>query len=142
MGFAVRTWTGQLTSLNRARFALSKTHALDALCVGDVAMVSGSAQPVLWVRAMGRGHRRMSTSNRFGFPIAHRSRCKEMFGYQTGDIVRALIRRGPTELSLVGRVTVRSTPKFQLNGRRVHPKHLRRLQRSDGYAYELSPRER
>jgi len=39
LGLPIGSWSGGRTRWNRARFGLSKTHALDALCVGDLAGV-------------------------------------------------------------------------------------------------------
>src|SRR5215831_19004030 len=39
LGLPIGSWSGGRTRWNRARFGLRKTHALDALCVGDLAGV-------------------------------------------------------------------------------------------------------
>lgn len=52
MGFVVRSWTGRRTKYNRIRFGIPKTHALDALCVGDIVGVSDWNAPVLKIKAL------------------------------------------------------------------------------------------
>ena len=42
-----------LSSFPGSRFGLAKTHAIDALCVGAVAGVTGGSLPILRIRAMG-----------------------------------------------------------------------------------------
>ena len=42
LGMPLTTWSGGRTRWNRARFSLPKTHALDALCVGELAGVTAS----------------------------------------------------------------------------------------------------
>lgn len=58
-------------------------------------------------------------------------------GWQTGDLARAVILKGKYVGTHVGRVTIRFRPCFKLNGIDMHPKHLRLLQRADGYKYSL-----
>jgi 5-methylcytosine-specific restriction endonuclease McrA len=139
-GFETRTWSGARTRWNRVRFALPKTHALDALCVGSIYAALPGRLGVLQIRATGRGCRQMSRTDRFGVPQAHRTRRKSAFGFQTGDLVRGILSERDGVERLVGRVTIRSVPNFTLNGRRVHPRVLTRLQRADGYDYRLQAR--
>lgn len=55
LGGEMRAWTGGRTKWNRHRLGLPKTHALDAVCVGELAGVSGADSPVLVITALGRG---------------------------------------------------------------------------------------
>ena len=55
LGLPIGTWSGGRTRWNRARFVLPKTHALDALCVGDLARVDAGRLKTLGITAMGRG---------------------------------------------------------------------------------------
>lgn len=57
-------------------------------------------------------------------------------GYQTGDMVKAIIPRGKFAGVYEGRITIRFRPSFRLDKIDVHPKYLHLLQRSDGYSYE------
>ena len=77
----------------------------------------------------------MCGTDKYGFPIRHRARQKRVFGFQTGNLVRAVVPRGKYAGVHVGRVTIRRRPSFRLNGSDVHPRYLALLQRADGYEY-------
>jgi 5-methylcytosine-specific restriction endonuclease McrA len=136
MGFAVRCWTGGRTKWNRERFGLPKTHAVDALCVGEVAGVSGAAAPVLLIRATGRGQRQRTTVDAAGFPRGYRLRRKTVYGFRTGDHVRAVVPAGKNAGVHVGRVVVRASGWFRVGVRDgISWRCCRLLQRADGYEY-------
>ncbi len=92
---------------------------------------------VLVIAAKGHGTRQMCGTNASGFPVRHRQRQKRYFGFQTGDLVKAVVPSGKHAGTHVGRIAVRSRPNFKLNGFDVHPKYLRLIQRADGYAYSF-----
>jgi len=137
-GMPVECGTGGRTKFNRAIRYLPKTHWIDAACVGastpEVLHVS-HVMPLL-ITATGHGSRQMCGVNKFGFPDQHKARHKSYLGYQTGDIVKAIIPQGKHAGSHKGRITIRFRPAFRLGKIDVHPKYLRVLQRSDGYNYE------
>jgi 5-methylcytosine-specific restriction endonuclease McrA len=142
MGVDVRTWTGGRTKWNRERFGLSKSHTTDALCVGDVARVTGWNLPVLGIRALGRGRRRRTNLDAHGFPRGSLPRTKSVFGFRTGDMVAARVPAGKYAGRYVGVVQVRSSGRFDIknsHGRRVaqgiHWRCCRVVQRFDGYSY-------
>jgi hypothetical protein len=129
--------TGGRTKWNRVQRGLPKAHWLDAACVGastPMALEIHGIKP-LQISAMGHGRRQMCITDKYGFPKAHRAREKSSLGFQTGDLVRTVIPRGKYAGVHAGRVIIRSKPWFRLNGFGVHPKHLTRLQRADGYDY-------
>lgn len=138
-GLPVETGSGGRTKYNRALRGLPKTHCCDALCVGisTPAVVSIKGIQPLVIEAKGHGTRQMCGTNVAGFPIRHRSRKKRQFGYQTGDLVRAVIPSGTNAGQHIGRVTIRARPSFRLKGLDVHLKYLTLLQKGDGYAYSL-----
>ena len=70
-----------------------------------------------------------------GFPTSHRTNKKAAFGFQTGDIIKAIKPKGKGAGVLIGRVTIRQTPSFKVNGVDVHPKYCRIIQNADGYSY-------
>jgi hypothetical protein len=74
-------------------------------------------------------------TDRCGFPIRHAPRVKKYQGWQTGDLVRAVIPQGRYAGVHVGRIAIRFRPSFRLNGIDVHPKYLELLQKADGYEY-------
>ncbi len=77
----------------------------------------------------------------FGFPRTLPKQAKRVKGYQTGDIVRAVVPKGKKAGTYVGKVAVRSSGSFNItttygvvqgiSHRSCTPIHL-----SDGYRYE------
>jgi 5-methylcytosine-specific restriction endonuclease McrA len=137
LGLPVEAGTGGRTKWNRARLGLPKAHWTDAACVGASTpeRLLVERGPILMIRATGHGTRRRCGTDAHGFPVRHAPRRKRLMGYQTGDLVRAVIPGGKHAGVHAGRVAIRFRPSFRLNGFDVHPKYLRLLQRADGYAY-------
>jgi 5-methylcytosine-specific restriction endonuclease McrA len=136
----VRSATGGRTKWNRQRTRTPKSHTLDALCVGVLEHVARRPAQVLAVAATGRGIYQRTTPDRYGFPRLTRPRAKQQFGFSTGDLVRASVPTGKKRGVYTGRVAIRSTGYFNVKTRHglvqgVHQRHVRLLQRADGYAY-------
>jgi len=90
----------------------------------------------------GRGKYARTTSDRYGFPRAYLTRTKRHYGYATGDLVRAVVPTGKGAGTHVGRVVVRSVGKFDIRtvgglAKSIHHRHVRLLQRADGWAYSM-----
>lgn len=136
-GLPIEVGTGGRTKYNRTRLGLSKAHWHDAACVGASTPEVLNTRRVcpLHITATGHGNRQMAGLNKYGFPIRHRQRIKRYFGFQTGDIVRAVVEKGKYAGTHVGRVSVRAKPSFKLNGVDVPAKTCTALHRADGYAY-------
>ena len=136
----IETGSGGLTKFNRTRLEAPKTHWVDAACVGESTpenLKISNVQP-LQIRAIGHGSRQMCRTDKYGFPKTHRTRKTMFMGFQTGDIVKADIPKGKFAGRHVGRLSaVRQRPSFTLNGFDVHPKHLKRIHRSDGFSYQM-----
>lgn len=79
----------------------------------------------------------MCGTDRHGFPIRHRRRQKGYFGFQTGDLVRAVAPKGKRAGVHIGRVTVRASGRFRLGQADVDHKHCTLLWRGDGYSYSM-----
>lgn len=129
--------SGGLTKFNRIKRGLPKTHWIDAACVGHSTpsnLVVENIKPLI-IKSMGHGTRQMCRTDKFGFPIAHRTNSKTFLGFQTGDIVKAKIPKGKFKGNAFGRITIRQRPGFTLNGFNVNPKYLTILHRADGYNY-------
>lgn len=147
-GLPVETGSGGLTKYNRVTRALPKTHWLDAACVGVSTPVNLHTTRVfpLLIGATGRGHRRMCSVNKIGFPIGHRRRHKRYFGYQTGDLVRAVVlERLACRGTHVGRVAVKARGAFTITtnyGKITDVPHrfCRLIGRSNGYSYQTGGR--
>jgi 5-methylcytosine-specific restriction endonuclease McrA len=136
MGLEVRCWTGGRTKQNRERLGLPKAHAIDALCVGDVAGVSGAHSPVLLIKATGRGQRQRTNTDAAGFPRGYRLRRKTVHGFRTGDLVLAIVQEGKHTGIHAGRVVVRASGQFRVGARdKISWRWCRLLQRADGYEY-------
>lgn len=136
-GLPVEVGTGGRTKYNRTRLGLDKTHWHDAACVGASTpdhLDTHGVVPLL-ICARGHGNRRMAGLNKYGFPIRHRSRQKRHHSFQTGDMVRAVVKKGKYAGVHTGRVVVRARPSFKLNGMDVPASSCIALHRSDGYAY-------
>ena len=143
-GVPIGTWSGGRTRWNRARFGLAKTHALDALAVGELAGVKPGKLTTLQISATGRGQHCRTLWNRYGFPRAYLPRQKMVAGLLTGDRVKAVV---PSPLKTagvhVGRIAVRTTGSCAIrtttgtiDGINVSYIHL--IQRGDGYAYRFA----
>ncbi len=142
LGLPVETGTGGRTKYNRCRQNLPKTHWLDAANVGALTpeTLKVLVSKPLIIKATGHGNRQMCGTNAFGFPIRHRSNIKKHFGFQTGDIVKAIVTKGKKVGSYVGRILCRATGSFDITtttGRVVgiSHKYCSFIHRSDGYGY-------
>ncbi len=142
-GLVTLTGSGGQTKYNRTRLELPKSHWVDAACVGNVEKLKLLTSVPLLITAKGWGTRQMCTTNKQGFTIRHRTRCKVFFGFQTGDMVRAILPTGKFAGTHVGRVTVRksgvfemSTPKGKVSP--VNHKYCTCVHRNDGYMYSFS----
>jgi hypothetical protein len=143
-GFSVLTWTGGRTKHNRTRLNIPKAHALDALCVGKVDAAEGWNMPVLQAQSTGRGQHARTIPDKYGFKRLALPRRKTFFGFRTGDMVRAVVKKGKKVGTYVGRVSVRSKGSFNITTaiRTVEGigwKCCRLIQRADGYRWSLRP---
>ena len=113
-GLPVAGSSGGRTKFNRTRLGIPKSHALDAACVGETPTLKGWRQPVLAIRAMGRGSYARTRVDRSGFPAGYLMAEKSVRGFRTGDIVRATVPSGKRRGVHVGRVAVRRTGSFNV----------------------------
>lgn len=140
--FEVSTAEGWETSFNRKEINLPKEHYYDALCVGDSYNYKIVANQVLVIKAQGRGSRQMCRVDRFGFPRTSAKANKQVYGFQTGDIVKAVVPKGKKQGKYLGKVSVRSSGSFNIatNTQTVQGigyKHCTLAQKTDGYAYYM-----
>ena len=143
IGLPIEVSTGGKTKYNRTRLGLPKTHWLDAACAGNVQALQVLTKQPLLIAAKGWGNRQMCTTNKYGFPVRHRTRCKTFFGFQTGDMVRAILPSGKFAGTHVGRLTVRESGVFEMRTPlgKVSPvrhKYCESIHRNDGYMYAFS----
>lgn len=139
-GLPVFTGTGGQTKFNRTRLELPKTHWLDAACVGQVETLEVLISKPLIIAAKGHGTRQMCRTDKFGFPSRHVPRNKFVKGFQTGDIVQAVVTTGKKVGVYVGRVAVRSTGSFNISTaygliQGISHKYCKAIHQKDGYQY-------
>ncbi|OOC54567.1 MULTISPECIES: RNA-guided endonuclease IscB [Nocardiopsis] len=131
--------SGGRTKWNRTRNRLPKSHTLDALAVGKVDAITTTVSTILVVGCSGRGSYARTRTDRYGFPRLRLPRRKAFFGFQTGDLARAVVPSGKHAGTHAGRVAVRSSGGHTLQTPhgpiKTSWKNLRLLQRADGYGY-------
>lgn len=139
-GIPVEVGSGGLTKFNRCRQNLPKTHWLDAANVGKVETLIIEVTHPLLITAKGHGTRQLCRTNKYGFPVRHCSRTKINKGFQTGDIVRAVVTKGKKIGTYVGRVATRKSGYFNISTKSglvqgISHKYCQFIHRKDGYAY-------
>jgi 5-methylcytosine-specific restriction endonuclease McrA len=139
-GLPVELSSGGRTKFNRSKLNIPKTHALDAVCVGQVDAVQGWNKPALAIKATGRGSYQRTRLDKFGFPRGYLMRTKRVKGFGTGDMVRANVPKGVKAGIHVGRVAIRATGSFNIQTPQgavqgISHKHCQLTQRNDGYGY-------
>lgn len=143
-GFPIECGSGGLTKFNRTTRELSKTHWLDAACVGKSTpevLVTFGTQPLL-IKACGHGCRHMCLPDKYGFPRTSAKGAKFVKGFQTGDIVKAKVTSGKKVGTYVGRVAVRSTGSFNITTEQatvqgISYKYCQSIHKMDGYSYQV-----
>ncbi|EQD59806.1 HNH endonuclease, partial [mine drainage metagenome] len=119
-------------------------------------VVSYPAQVVV-ANATGRGTYRRAQPDAYGFTAGHyrkpgesvnpskghKSRRKSYFGFQTGDLVRAVVPKGKYAGVHVGRVAVRARGSFVITTRvgkvETSHKNCRLIQLGDGWSWSVQP---
>lgn len=143
LGLPVECGSGGLTKYNRVRRGLLKTHWLDAACVGRSTPQVLNAHGIVSLRitATGHGSRQMCRMDKYGFPRTGPKQYKRVQGFQTGDLVRAVVTRGSRQGTYVGKVAVRSRGTFNITTAQgvvsdIHHRLCRLVARADGYTYQ------
>lgn len=126
---------------NRDELGLPKEHYYDALSVGEIpTKFNFITDKILVISAKGRGSRQMCLMDKFGFPRTSAKASKSVKGFQTGDIVKAVVHTGSKQGEYLGRVVVRSRGQFNIQTNKnstvdIGYKYCRLIQRGDGYSY-------
>ncbi|MEL6405873.1 MAG: RNA-guided endonuclease IscB [Chloroflexota bacterium] len=108
--------TGGQTKYNRRQQNYPKTHWLDAICVGESGesvFVHDTLSPLI-ITATGRQSRQMCRVDKYGFPRTSAKGNRIVKGFQTGDIVKAVVTKGKKIGTYVGRVAVRASGSFNI----------------------------
>lgn len=143
-GLPVEVGTGGRTKFNRCGQGYPKAHWIDAACVG----ISGADVQLdpnhqcLRIKAVGRGSRQMCRMDKYGFPRTKPKRFKRVHGFQTGDMVKAIVPAGKKAGTHVGAVAVRSSGSFRVgtvDG--VHWKYCTAVYKADGYSYSFGTKQ-
>ena len=144
----VTTGTGGKTKFNRTQQGLSKTHWLDAACVGDTPKLEILTSQPLLIQCTGHGNRQIIHVDKYGFPrrnkagllVRKSALAKQVKGFQTGDIVKAVVTKGKKIGSYLGRVAIRTTGSFNIKTvsetvQGISHKYCKQVHRKDGYVY-------
>lgn len=145
IGLSVETGSGGLTKFNRIKRDLPKAHWIDAACVGQSTpevLHTDGIKP-LNIKAMGHGKRQMCRVDKYGFPRTSAKSQKVVKGFQTGDMVKAVVTKGKKIGTYIGRISVRISGYFNIttsNGvvQGISYKSCLKLHGSDGYNYIIS----
>ncbi len=143
IGLEVEIGSGGRTKFNRTKQNLPKTHWLDAACVGASTperLDLKVNQPLL-IKATGNGTRQMCRTNKHGFPTRYVPRFKFVKGFQTGDIVKAIVTTGKKIGTYSGRIATRSSGSFNISTKTdlvqgINYKYCTLVHRKDGYSYQ------
>ena len=136
------TYDAWITKYNRDSLGLPKQHYYDALSVGEIPIkFNFLTDKVLIISAKGRGSRQMCRMDQFGFPRTSAKASKSVKGFQTGDIVKAVVPTGSKVGEYLGKVAVRSRGYFNIQTKAqviqgIGYKYCHIVQRSDGYSYD------
>jgi hypothetical protein len=141
-GLPVETGTGGTTKFNRTQRGLTKTHWLDAACVGKSTpgtLIIKDIKPLL-IKATGHGSRQMCLVDQYGFPRSKAKTSKKAFGFQTGDLIKAIVTNGSKQGTYTGRVAIRATGYFNIRtkttfGKDIHHRFCKLIYHTDGYTY-------
>ena len=138
-----------LTKYNRDSLGLSKQHYYDALSVGNIQDYKFLTDKILVISAKGRGSRQMCRMDKYGFPKTKPKGSKIVKGFQTGDIVKAVVtkglKKGLKKGKYLGRVAVKSDGSFNIRTKTqliqsIKYKYCHIIQRGDGYSYSYEKR--
>jgi len=141
--FEVTTGEGWETYTNRKDIELPKEHYYDAMCIGNNYKYKIVTDKVLEIKAQGRGSRKMCQINKFGFPRTKAKGSKVVKGFQTGDIVKAVVTKGKKIGTYLGKVAVRVSGNFNISTttdiiQGINFKYCKTIQKGDGYAYAVA----
>src|SRR2546423_2388188 len=137
-GLPVEVGTGGRTKFNRISQDYPKAHWIDAACVGESGAkvkLSPDHQPI-FIKAVGRQCRQMCRPDKYGFPRTGAKARRVVKGFQTGDIVKALVPTGKKQGTHVGKVAVRTAGSFNIGPvQGIGWQYCQVLHYADGYSY-------
>ena len=159
LGLPVSVFSGALTKYNRSQFNIPKDHCLDALCVGNIDSISNWNLPVISIGCIGRGSykrtnlkppkyikvkqlkRNIKKKVKKGHLVKW-TRQKMHFGFQSGDIAKAIVTKGKKIGIYIGNISVNAAGNFyintgskSLNG--IPHRYFTLIQRGNGYSRSI-----
>ncbi len=147
-GLPVITGTGAQTKFNRSVQGLPKRHYLDTAMVSDTPKLEILTLQPLLIKWAGHRNRQVIHVDKFGFTRTNKSGeivrksaiIKQFKGFQTGDIVKAIVTKGKKIGSYLGKVAIRSTGSFNIKTvtkpvQGINYKYCSIVHRKDGYLY-------
>jgi len=83
----------------------------------------------------------MCRVDKYGFPRTTAKKFKKVHGFQTGDIVKAVVPSGKKVGTYIGRVAIRATGNFNIKTKSgtvqgISYRYCQMLHRTDGYTYQ------
>ena len=143
IGCPVIVGTGGQTKFARVSNNLPKDHWIDAACVaindGKIT-VSPKLKP-LTITKQRRNNRQMTLMNKYGFPRTKaKGSSKKIFGFMTGDIVKANVSSGKYKGIHLGKVAVRLSGYFDIKKENsplitTNKLNCKLIHHFDGYSY-------
>ena len=140
------SYVSWITKYNRDQLGLPKEHYYDALSVGEIPFkFNFLIDKILQISAQGRGSRQMCRMDKYGFPRTSPKGSKSVKGFQTGDMVKAIVPKGPKQGEYIGRVVIHSYGYFDVQTkikkiRGIGHQYFYLIQRGDGYLYSYKER--
>jgi len=143
LGLPLEVGTGGRTKFNRVKQDYPKAHWVDAACLGESGervYINPSYAP-LQIKAMGHQSRQMCRVDKYGFPRTSPKQGRVHFGFQTGDMVKAIVTKGVKCGTYIGRISVRASGSFNITTpigtvQGIHYRYCTPIHKSDGYFYE------
>jgi len=95
----------------------------------------------LQMKATGHQSRQMCRVDKYGFPRTSPKQGRIHYGFQTGDMVKALVTKGVKRGMYVGRISVRASGFFNITTptgttQGIGYRYCNPIHKSDGYFYE------
>lgn len=138
-------WSGGRTKFNRFKQNLKKDHWIDAACVGqtgELVLIDRSMIP-LTIKTTGRGCRQFCRMDKYGFPRTSAKSQKSIYGFKTGDLIKAIVPKGKKRGTYLGRAKVRLSGNFcidtstgKVDG--ISHRYCQNIQYSDGFIYFIN----
>lgn len=147
LGLPVECGSGGRTKFNRVSRGWEKQHWIDASCVGASTPETLQVAHIvpLLITAKGHGSRQMCLMDASGFPRTKPKGARQVKGFQTGDMVRAVVTTGTKAGTYVGRVAIRLTGFFNITTTQetvqgISHRFCTSLHQVDGYSYQKGTR--